>query len=332
MISIVSPFYNEKDIILKAVNSMVANLANDFKDWELILVDDGSNDGSIDELLNSKIVNNKNIRIITCPYNQGRGRALKNGIDSAVGDIIVTTEIDCSWGDHIAKELVEKIYKDNLDVVIASPHLPGGKLINVPFIRIFLTKVGNYLINLFFISGITMNTGMTRAYRKEVIQPLICYENGKDFHLEVLLKLNILGFRIGEIPATLEWKDNKLSKSFSKKRKKSSTKIFNTIFTHLKFLATAKPRKNFAYLAIISTFIGTFFFGWAIKNIFVNLPSLFLAILSLQFFLFSFIFFGFAVIFYQSRELLREEWVKYYSGKKPPNILDYKEIKFNNNS
>ena len=50
---------------------------------------------------------------------------------------------------------------------------------------------------------------MTRAYRKNVIQPLVTFENGKEFHLEVLLKLNILGFRIGEIPAVLEWKDNK---------------------------------------------------------------------------------------------------------------------------
>ena len=70
-----------------------------------------------------------------------------------------------------------------------------------------------------------MSTGMTRAYRKEVIKPLFVTENGKEFHLEVLLKLRTMKFRIGEIPAIITWKNIKSTES-SKKRTYSQSGFF----------------------------------------------------------------------------------------------------------
>ena len=135
--------------------------------------------------------------ILSCTRNS-RGRAIKYGIDAALEDIIITTEIDCSWGDAIAGELVKKLENNDLHAVIASPHCPGGGMVDVPLHRKLLSRFGNKLINIFFKSGVSMNTGMTRAYRREVIQPLITKENGKEFHLEVLLKLTALNFRLGK--------------------------------------------------------------------------------------------------------------------------------------
>lgn len=245
-ISIVCPFYNEEAIIAAATKRMIGNLDKQIDAWELILVNDGSRDCSLEVLLASLNPQQlKRVRVISCPVNQGRGRALKNGIDAAIGDVIVTTEADCSWGDDIVLRLVNELTAHpEAHFIVASPHLPGGGLVNVPLRRRLLTAIGNRLIRAFFTSKVTMNTGMTRAYRREVVQPLEVWENGKEFHLEVLLKLVGLGFRVREIPACITWQEHKLAAPGSAKRV-SSTRIFKTIGTHMRFLAIAKPTQYF---------------------------------------------------------------------------------------
>lgn len=326
-ISVVCPFFNEEDIIESSAKRMIANLESQFPDWELILVNDGSKDDSVANLLAALPPDEERVRVLSCPVNQGRGRALKNGIDAAAGDIVVTTEIDCSWGDDIPKRLVQELLEKNLDVVIASPHMKGGGLVNVPLNRVIITKMGNLLINSFFSSGVTMSTGMTRAYRREIIQPLVVTENGKEFHLEVLLKLRTLRFRIGEIPAVLEWQDHKLSKSGKGGTRKSSTRLLKTMGTHLRFLAVAQPRSLFAWLAVLAALGGVGFMGWAILSLALGATSIFLAIIGLQLFLFALIFGGFSILFVESRDILREQWMKYYPGPLPPNAIVANEVK-----
>jgi glycosyltransferase involved in cell wall biosynthesis len=326
-VSVVCPFYNEQDIIESATRRMQANLASQFAEWELILVDDGSKDESLHNLLAMLPPDESRVRVLSCPINQGRGRALKNGIDAATGEVIVTTEVDCSWGDDIAKRLVEELVEKELHAVVASPHMAGGGLVNVPFKRVLITKIGNLLINSFFSSGVTMSTGMTRAYRREVIQPLVVAENGKEFHLEVLLKLKTLNFRIGEIPAVLEWQDHKLSKTGSTEVRKSSTRLFRTMGTHLRFLAVAQPMSHFGFLSALAFAAGLGFIGAAFWRLAAEEPSAFLAIVGLIMLLFSLMFAGFSILFVEARDILREHWLKYYSeGHLPPSSYRAREI------
>ena len=69
----------------------------------------------------------------------------------------------------------------------------------------------------------TMNTGMTRAYQRDAIRSLTLDEDGKEFHLEVVLKAQALGYRFHEIPALLEWKEYK--HQGRRVERKSSSKI-----------------------------------------------------------------------------------------------------------
>jgi dolichol-phosphate mannosyltransferase len=318
-VTVVCPFFNEEAIIEKAALRTIENLRQQFAggDWELIAVNDGSVDRSVERIL--KVVDGiPNVRVLSLPYNQGRGRALKSGIDLARGDLIVTTEIDCSWGDDIARRLADELAAHpSAHVVIASPHLKGGGLVNVNLRRTLLTKLGNFLIRRFFASGITMNTGMTRIYRREIIQPLVVYENGKEFHLEVLLKLVTLGFRVREIPATITWQDHKLMTNPAGKRK-SSTRIFKTINSHLRFIAIAQPVRYFAWLAVCSFFVGAIFMIISVWNLLVGAPAAFFAMIGLILFLFCLMFVGFSVAFFQMRENMRENWVRSYPAPHPP--------------
>lgn len=322
-ISIICPFFNEEAIIRSATQRMLSNLRQQLGNggWELILVNDGSRDRSLELLESACVEANGELRVLTLPRNQGRGRALKTGIDAARGDIVVTTEVDCSWGDDIVPRLV-RVLADapEVDFVVASPHLPGGGLANVPANRVFLTKMGNMFIRFFFASSVTMNTGMTRAYRSSIIKPLVVYENGKEFHLEVLLKLLTLGFKVSEIPATITWQDHKLSERANTKRK-SSTNIQKTINTHLRFIAIAQPVRYFAWLSALSLLIGGGMLAAALWMLVVHGPAVFLAIIGLIMLLFSLLFLGFSVLFFQLRENMRENWVRAYPLPHPPSAL-----------
>jgi glycosyltransferase involved in cell wall biosynthesis len=318
-LSVVCPFFNEEAIIEAATARMLSGLTAAFgdSDWELILVNDGSRDRSlafVGEMLKSAA---GSLRLLSLPRNQGRGRALKVGIDAARGDIIVTTEVDCSWGDDIVRRLYDVLEQHpEVDFVIASPHLPGGGLVNVAPKRVFLTKVGNLLIRTFFAPEITMSTGMTRAYRRHVIQPLVLLENGKEFHLEVLLKLRTLGFKAAEIPAVLTWQEHKLAREGSPKRQ-SSTRIAKTINSHLRFLAIAQPVRYFAWFSAVSLLTGLGFLGAAVVMLLTHGTAAYLALVGLLMLLFCLLFLGFSVLFGELRESLRDSWGRSYPGPQP---------------
>ena len=299
---------------------MYKGLKNSFGDqFELILVNDGSRDESVSRLvakLQSESITD--VKVLGYPVNQGRGRALKTGIDAATGSIIVTTEVDGSWGDDIVERLVAELENNpSYDFVVASPNRPQGGFVNVTAQRIFLSRFGNKLIRQFFDSQVTMNTGMTRAYRPEVIQPLVAMENGKEFHLEVLLKLLALNFRVGEIPAVLTWQTHRLARDPNHNRK-SSTRIRRTILTHLRFLVMAQPVRHFAVLAGLLGLGGTAFIIAAVFRLLVGEPSGLFAIVGLNLWMVGLVLTGFSVTLYQIRAMMVEAWMEYYPRPHPP--------------
>ncbi len=307
-ISVVCPYYNEAQVIEKSVTAFYQSVVAMDYEIELILVNDGSTDDSF-EIVKEVTNGLENVILITYPFNEGRGYALKRGIDAATGDIIVTTEIDLSWGEDIVQRIVRKFEeKSYLDCVIASPNLSKGKYKNVPFKRILISKIGNYLIRLFFVPGISMNTGMTRGYRKKIIKGIDIVENGKEFHLEVLLKLNALRYKIDEIPATLEWK-NIENKNENVKRK-SSTKIFKVIRTHINFLFFSRPLKYFWVISFVLLFLSLISFATGIYFLLTGVESLWMGMTSLLFAIFGVLFFGIGIITEQNISILQELWRK----------------------
>ena len=325
-ISVVCPFYNEANILDAAIARMVRNLSSQFDDWELILVNDGSTDHSLATALATPAGADTRVRVLSTQWNQGRGRALKNGIDAARGDIIVTTEVDCSWGDDIAPQLVGALLETHAHVIVASPHMRGGRFLNVPAVRVLLSTLGNFAINSFFSSGVSMSTGMTRAYRREVIQPLVVTENGKEFHLEVLLKLRSLGFDIREIPATLQWQEHQLAKAKTARRI-SSTRLLRTIGTHLRFVAVAQPMMYFGVVSALAVLTGLGFIAAGFRNLMVGQPAAFLAIVGLILLVLALLFAGFSILFIAARDIQRELWMRHYRGTLPPSQLDVEEIR-----
>ena len=318
MISIICPFFNEELILDKAINRMIANLSRLDEDYELILVNDGSIDNSL-SIAEKEKKNIKNIKIVSYTKNMGRGFALKKGINFASGELIVTTEIDCSWGDEIVKELICELRSNlNLDIVIASPNFKNGKYLNIPFKRIFLSKLGNLIMRIFLSKKITMFTGMTRGYRAKAIKSLPISENGKEFHLDVIVKAYAFNLKFSEIPATLAWQDHKFINS-SQKVRKSSTNINKTINSHVIFALTGQPFKYLLMLAFIFAVFALIALTIGLINYINGHHSIFLLIIFLSSLTISILLGGISILSLQNNNILKEIWI---SRKEIKNMKD----------
>lgn len=321
-LSVVCPFFNEENIIEGAIISLLERMNGYQFKWELIVVNDGSTDHSA-EIVNQLCHKNPHLKLISYPFNRGRGYALRKGIHAAKGDIIITTEIDLSWGEDIIDRLYKEInVRPEVDIVVASPHLNGGGYKNVPWKRVLFSKLGNLIIRANMTNAATMNTGMTRAYRRDIIKSLPLEEDRKEFHLEVILKAQALKYRISEIPCILEWKTHKTEGKTLKR--KSSTNVNRLVVSHTLFSIFANPIRYVWTLSFISLLISIIFFIWSIVRFLMDLVSVFTVSISLLFALLSVMLFAFGVIAQQGYLIQKELWTV---KQKLINIESDEEIK-----
>lgn len=304
--SVVCPFYNEAGILEQAITQLLRQLESLEGEWELIVVNDGSTDGS-EAIARRLEAQQPRLRVLGYPHNRGRGYALRTGIARARGDVIVTTEIDLSWGDRIVHELVEAMQRwPDTDVVVASPHLPGGRYRHVPAKRVWLSRLGNLVIRAAMSNAVTMNTGMTRAYRRRLIQSLPLSEDGKEFHLEVILKCSAFGARIREIPAVLEWKEYK--HQGQRVKRKSSSRIRRLIVSHSLFSLFAHPVRYVLVLSLTTLGLGIASFVAAVIYYLLHEVSVYMALLSISLVILGIVFFLMAVVLQQGFMIQRELW------------------------
>jgi glycosyltransferase involved in cell wall biosynthesis len=204
-VSVVVPVYNEAAILTQSMAVLLQWLRELPWSWQLILVDDGSNDAS-PKLLRELAKNQQRVNVLGEGCHRGRGHALRTGVLAAQGSTILTTEADGSWDTRCLRSLVEAIEDQHADLAIASPFLPGGSHHSVPATRIMLSRVSNRVASMFLGHGLTMLTGMTRAYRREVISDILSDRDGKEFHLDTLCRALQRGLKILEVPARVTWR------------------------------------------------------------------------------------------------------------------------------
>ncbi len=305
-VSIVCPFYNEEAIIGDAIGALLKRLQDLPAVWELIVVNDGSTDSS--RAIAEEIArDNPRLRVLSYRFNRGRGHALRTGIAQARGEIVVTTEIDLSWGEDIVERLYAAMREHpEVDIVVASPHLQEGGYKNVPFKRVFFSRFGNSIIRACMSNAVTMNTGMTRAYRRDMIRTLPLTEDGKEFHLEVVLKAQALNYRFHEIPAVLEWKDYK--HKGQRLKRKSSSKIKRLVVTHSLFSLFANPVRYVWGLSGFSLLFSLGFLAAGIVRFAMDLVSVYMLIISLTFAIIALMLFAFGVLAQQGNMIQGELW------------------------
>tara|TARA_Y100000591_G_scaffold248192_2_gene219301 strand:+ start:707 stop:1702 length:996 start_codon:yes stop_codon:yes gene_type:complete len=253
-LSLIIPGFNEGDIIENNLRKIIAHLnQNNFSSWEIIFINDGSTDNTLESLKDLKTSESK-FSIISYKTNKGRGYALRRGFEEAKGKYILTAESDMNYGLGIVINLYNSIADSNSDIVVASPYMNGGRLINVPLFRAFLSRYGNKILSLSIGGVVNTVSGMVRIYKKECIKSLPLVSDDKEIHLEIISKALTLGYKIDQIPAILEWPKKDTGK---KLKRKSKFKFKKYIFSHLIFSFFEKPFFIFGILGLLVLAIGS---------------------------------------------------------------------------
>ena len=245
-LSIVIPMFNEAENAEHTFARVEESLSSFQGGYEILAVNDGSTDKTLEVL--RRIANqNKTIKVVSYPRNTGRGMALRTGFKEAKGEIIVSIDADLSYDPKYILPLVDTLRKEqDIDLVLASPYMPGGGVTGVPFHRLWISKFGNKILRFAMPNRIYTSTGIFRAYRKKVLESLELESDGKEIHLEILSKVLALGFRTKEFPAILS----------SRKKGKSKFKFKKTATSHLIFSVFEKPMMIFGFLGIFTLGVG----------------------------------------------------------------------------
>jgi len=201
-LSIVIPAYNEERTIRQVIDAVrgidLVSLGVSL-DRELVIVDDGSKDGTRDLL--SEYESAPDVRVILHDRNRGKGAALRTAFSNLTGDIVIIQDADAEYDPAEYPTLLEPIVTNRADVVYGS-RLSGGRPQRVyMFWHLIGNRVLTLMTNVMFNSTLTdMETGY-KVFRREVVDSFDLREN--DFRIEPEMTAQVLrnpNLRVYELP------------------------------------------------------------------------------------------------------------------------------------
>ncbi len=194
-LSIIIPVFNEKDTVTEIIRKVFAVPVLDYTK-EIIIVDDGSTDGSAIILENLQA--HFPFRLISQPKNQGKGAALRAGFKFASGEIILIQDADLEYDPADWEKILMAFQNPAVSVVYGSrnlhPKRRGYRLF--VFGVAFLTK----LINLLFKSNLTDSYTGYKAFRQETLKKIELVSSDFEIEAEITAKLLQAGEKIIEVP------------------------------------------------------------------------------------------------------------------------------------
>jgi glycosyltransferase involved in cell wall biosynthesis len=193
-LSIVIPCYNEVGTIEEI---LAAVRASEVDDKEIIIVDDGSVDGTREKL--AAIAGAPDVKVILHEKNRGKGAALRSGFKEATGDVVIVQDADLEYDPKEYGKLVAPIRSGKADVVFGS-RFAGGESHRVLYFwhyaaNKFLTLCSNMFTNL----NLTDMETCYKAFRRPILQSIEIQEDRFGFEPEITAKVARLGCRIYEV-------------------------------------------------------------------------------------------------------------------------------------
>lgn len=221
-LSIVIPVYNEAanigEIIKRVESTKLAK--------EIIVVDDGSKDGTRDTL--QKLTGYEMVRVISHKRNQGKGAAVVTGLRAAQGDVLLIQDADLEYDPRDYPTLLRPIEEGLADVVY------GSRFLGAPHrVTMFWHMVANRLLTL--MTNILYNTILTdmetgyKVFRREVIEGMDIRAKHFDFEPEFTAKVLKRNYRIFEVPISFNPRD------YSQGKKIKLKDAFEAVWTLLKY-------------------------------------------------------------------------------------------------
>lgn len=203
-LSVVIPAYNEESRIGPTLRQMCPFLMDNFRNFEIIVVDDGSTDHTraVVEGLAEEL---GNIRLLGYEANQGKGYAVGKGVLASNGDLVLFSDADMSTPVEEIRRLIPFI-SDGFDIVIGSRGLRESDVrVKQPWYREYMGKMFNVIVRLLTVKGIKDTQCGFKLFSGEAARSLFSKAliKGFAFDVEVLFLAKQSGYDIKEVP--IKW-------------------------------------------------------------------------------------------------------------------------------
>jgi len=205
-LSLVIPAYNCRDAIVATVDSALRHLASRYGEAELIVVDDGSTDGTADEL-ERFASGHRALRVIRCAENRGKGAAVRIGMLAAAGDCVVFTDVDFAYPLSEIDKILAAL-DDGADLAIAtrvdrdSRFLMSPEFFHYLYTRHLASRLFNRLVNAWFRLAVSDTQAGLKGFRRAAGREIFSRSTiaGFTFDVEVLFVARGLRLGIREVP------------------------------------------------------------------------------------------------------------------------------------
>ena len=201
LVSIIMPVFNGEEYIEDSINVVSQYLKSYDIPFEIIVVDDGSKDKTYQKAV-AAARKYKNVRVVRCPLNRGKGAAFLHGYRYSRGDIVILFDADLDIPPEQITVLLSAMKYADADIVITNKWHPTSRTY-ASSIRKFLSISWNAIVRL--LTGLRIKDTQTgaKAFKREVLEAISheIYVKRFAFDVELLLLAAKKGFKIVEVPS-----------------------------------------------------------------------------------------------------------------------------------
>jgi dolichol-phosphate mannosyltransferase len=229
-LSVVIPAHNEAESIGDTVQRTVAELESVGIEYEIVVVDDASGDGTA-EIVQRIANGNQHVRCVRSPLPPGFGHAIRTGLNVYTGDAVAIMMADMS---DSPKDLVlyYRVLEQGYDCAFGTRFSQGGRVYGYPRAKLVLNRIANAGIRFLFQHGYNDTTNAFKAYRRHVIdqlQPLL--SNHFNLTVELPLKAVVRGYTFAVVPVS--WTNRRYGVSKLRLQEMGSRYLFIVLYVWL---------------------------------------------------------------------------------------------------